>query len=174
MRFSLGHSVAQFNRLLLQRRTQSDFELHRSRETIALSSGIQRVEQHRRLSLGYWKDGENEKTHLHTYVCVLVDCRWEEREISRFTSLFKLRIQVPYDLLWGESLGWFCGSHDNFPESSWVSRWRLTGVRRTGLHNLEIGGGASKAKHQTKVTCRSLTLSPRRLAFGGCVCTGSR
>jgi len=47
-----------------------------------------------------------------------MDHRWEEQEISGFTSLLELRIQLGYDLLGGESLDGFGGGHNPLFELS--------------------------------------------------------
>ena len=77
-----------------------------------------------------------------------VNCGWEEQEILRFASLFKLGMQFGYDLLRGESLERFYGSHDPFSKSpSGITIWGWTDGSGTEYSNPEIGGGVSKTEH---------------------------
>ena len=135
------------NRLFLQRRAQSDLELPGQSRKRSLTS-----------ILGGGGPG-SEETYVYAYIGVLVDRGWEEQKISRFASLFKLRIQLAHDLLWGEPLGRSGGGHrrlsDFYNPSLGIARgadWNWL----DGSGTEEIGDGRPKTQHPSQVADRYL------------------
>ena len=89
MGFFLGHLDLQEHRFLLQGRTQADLELHQSGNE---SLSVRQVKTPRKLRFRAKERYKEEETYVYPCIRVLVDRRWEEKEISRFASLLELRI----------------------------------------------------------------------------------